>query len=112
MSKIWGKLSGPTAIELKSSIPGQSATKLEIRKQIWDFMDKNDLVNAPKPPHKRIPNFKGAAQAGQKLPGLKEFQESNVLKVNPDKPQEEVRYQALDHNKMLLVPTPRLRSGQ
>ena len=111
MSGIWGKLSEPTEIRLSPSSPGETLTKLEIRKQVWDFLAENDLVNVPKPPHKRIPNFKGAAHAGQKLPGLAEFRDANVLKVNPDKPQEEVRYQALDHNKTLLVPTPRLRSG-
>lgn len=111
MTNIWGNLSEPTHIDLQPSEPGKTITKAEIRKQVWDFLDEHDLVDIPKPPHNRIPNFKGAAHAGHRVASLTEFQEANVVKVNPDKPQEEVRYQVLDHNKTLLVPTPKLRTG-
>lgn len=42
---------------------------------------------------------------------MKEFQDAKIVKVNPDSPQREVRLEVLSHGKILLMPTPRLRSG-
>lgn len=103
---IWGTLDGPTTIDIS-----EAETKEDIRQKVWDFVEKHDLANFPRPVNNRIPNVKGAAVAGQKVPSLEEFRNASVIKVNPDKPQEEVRYQVLDHKKTLLVPTPRLRTG-
>jgi len=75
-------------------------------------MEKNDIANFPRPVYNRIPNFKGANLAGQKLAtSLEEFKSAKVVKVNPDKAQEEARYQVLDQDKTLIVPTPRLSKG-
>ncbi len=106
-NKIWGKLKEPTKLE----VAGDDETKASIRQKVWEFMEKNDIANFPRPVYNRIPNFKGANTAGQKAAELPEFKEAKVVKVNPDKPQEEVRYQALDHCKDLIVPTPRLSKG-
>ncbi|XP_038662220.1 methenyltetrahydrofolate synthase domain-containing protein isoform X2 [Scyliorhinus canicula] len=90
-------------------MPG--ASKWDIRQKVWDYMEENNLANFPRPVHHRIPNFKGAAQAAEKLPDLQAFKNARIVKVNPDKPQENVRLLALEATKTLLVPTPRLRSG-
>jgi len=74
-------------------------------------MTKNELVNFPINIHHRIPNFKGAAEAAQRLVELDEFKKAKTLKINPDKPQEPVRFLALEANKEIIVPIPRLRSG-
>ena len=58
-----------------------------------------------------LPSVAGASTAGQTLSGLPEFSAAKTIKVNPDKPQEEVRYQVLDQQKSLIVPTPRLSKG-
>ncbi|XP_076362067.1 methenyltetrahydrofolate synthase domain-containing protein lost isoform X2 [Tachypleus tridentatus] len=58
-----------------------------------------------------VKNRFGAKQAGAKVCSLEEFQKARVIKVSPDKPQEEVRFLALEAHKTLLVPTPRLRFG-
>ncbi len=42
---------------------------------------------------------------------MKEFQDAETVKVNPDSPQRQVRLEVLSHGKILLMPTPRLRSG-
>lgn len=42
---------------------------------------------------------------------MKEFQDAKTVKVNPDSPQRQVRLEVLSHGKILLMPTPRLRSG-
>ncbi|XP_022797548.1 LOW QUALITY PROTEIN: methenyltetrahydrofolate synthase domain-containing protein-like [Stylophora pistillata] len=86
-------------------------TKASIRQHIWDYIEKNNLANFPRPVHNRIPNFKGANAAGERVVAMEIFKRAKTIKVNPDKPQEWVRYQVLHEGKMLLVPTPRLKSG-
>ena len=61
--------------------------------------------------HNRIPNFKGSAEATQRLSELEEFKQAKVIKISPDKPQESVKKLALENNKEILVPNPRLKSG-
>ncbi|TSZ97528.1 Methenyltetrahydrofolate synthase domain-containing protein [Bagarius yarrelli] len=58
------------------------ATKWDIRQLVWDYIETKDLATFPRPVHHRIPNFK-------------EFSSSTVVKVNPDKPQERVRFHVL-----------------
>lgn len=105
---LWGKLKEPTRLE----IPFANCSKNDIRRHVWDFMEKHDIANFPRPVIHRIPNFKGATTAGHSLAQLPEFQQARTLKVGPDKPLEEVRFQVLAHpQKELLVPTPKLRRG-
>ncbi|XP_031839216.1 methenyltetrahydrofolate synthase domain-containing protein lost isoform X2 [Nomia melanderi] len=86
-------------------------TKHSFRQRIWDYLTKNELVNFPLNVYDRIPNFKGANEAALRLAELEEFKKARVIKINPDKPQEPVRFLALEANKEILVPIPRLRSG-
>lgn len=86
-------------------------TKHSFRQKVWDYLMKNDLVNFPLTVYDRIPNFKGAAEAAQRLADLEFFKEAKIIKINPDKPQEPVRFLALEANKEILVPIPRLRTG-
>ncbi|XP_066593082.1 methenyltetrahydrofolate synthase domain-containing protein isoform X2 [Prorops nasuta] len=86
-------------------------TKHSCRIKMWDYMMKNDLVNFPLNINRRIPNFKGAAEAALRLSKLDEFKRAKTIKINPDKPQEPVRFLALEANKEILVPIPRLSSG-
>ena len=85
--------------------------KWAIRKRIWDLMEAEDIAQAPRPVHHRIPNFKGADLASQRLATLSEFVIANVVKVNPDTPQKVVRQCVLAQGKTLLTPQPRLRTG-
>ena len=94
-----------------SAQAANTTTKAAIRQRIWDYIEKNDLANFPRPVHHRIPNFKGANAAGEKLVAMEIFKKAKTVKVNPDKPQEWVRYKTLEENKTLLVPTPRLKTG-
>ncbi|XP_071571814.1 methenyltetrahydrofolate synthase domain-containing protein [Temnothorax nylanderi] len=89
----------------------EEVTKSSFRRKVWDYMTKNELVNFPVNIYKRIPNFKGAAEAAQRLIDLDEFKKARVIKINPDKPQEPVRFLALEANKEIIVPIPRLRTG-
>lgn len=89
----------------------QEVTKYSFRQKVWDYLMKNDLVNFPLPVYDRIPNFKGAIEAAQRLAELDNFKQAKIIKINPDKPQEPVRFLALVANKEILVPIPKLRSG-
>ncbi|XP_043256970.1 methenyltetrahydrofolate synthase domain-containing protein isoform X2 [Colletes gigas] len=90
----------------------QEVTKHSFRQKIWDYLMENELVNFPLTVYNRIPNFKGAAEAAMRLAELNEFKKANIIKINPDKPQEPVRFLALESNKEILVPIPRLRSAK
>ena len=59
----------------------------------------------------RIPNVRDADAAAERLAQTPEWQAARVVKVNPDAPQRGVRFRALRQGKVLLMPTPRLRSG-
>ena len=115
MENIWGKLKEPQKLDLytgnSTDEDHTDITKASIRKKVWEFMERNDIANFPRPVYHRIPNFKGASAAGSKVTTLPEFQEAKNIKVNPDKPQEEVRFRALEAGKSLYVPTPRLTQG-
>ncbi|XP_076438003.1 uncharacterized protein LOC143277145 [Babylonia areolata] len=90
---------------------GVEVSKWSIRSKIWDHLEKNDLVNFPRPCNNRIPNFVDAAVAAEKVAELEQFKSARTIKINPDKPQENARFLTLEANKTLLVPTPRLRTG-
>ncbi|XP_069595550.1 methenyltetrahydrofolate synthase domain-containing protein isoform X3 [Ranitomeya imitator] len=74
-------------------------------------MEHSNLADFPRPVHHRIPNFKAAHQASRRLTALEVFSHTQEIKVDPDKPLEGVRLAALQANKTLLIPTPRLRTG-
>lgn len=93
--------------------PGDSTSHVKslIRDRIWNQLEKQKVTRFPRPVLNRIPNFVGAEEAGMRVVSLKEFEESRTVKVNPDAPQRQVRLETLLHRKLLLMPTPRLRSG-
>lgn len=90
---------------------GVEVSKWSIRSKIWDHLEKNDLVNFPRPCNNRIPNFVNAAVAAEKVAAMEQFKSARTIKINPDKPQENARFLTLEADKTLLVPTPRLRTG-
>ncbi|XP_067905227.1 methenyltetrahydrofolate synthase domain-containing protein isoform X5 [Heterodontus francisci] len=87
------------AIKLK---PGVS--KWDIRQKVWDYMEENNLANFPRPVHHRIPNFKGAHDACNKIKNLDCFIKMREVKVDPDKPLEGVRLATLQGVKDFSVP--------
>jgi 5-formyltetrahydrofolate cyclo-ligase len=87
------------------------AEKRKIREAVWDRLMVERQAAFPFPIEGRIPNFKGAASAANRLAELPEFQAARVVKVNPDSPQRPVRRLVLESGKTLLMPTPRLKGG-
>lgn len=84
--------------------------KSDIRTKVWRYLDKNDL-KALFPPYHKISNFKGAEVAGDLVATLDVFKNAKCIKVDPDKPLQQVRYVTLKAGKTLYVPTPRQRTG-
>lgn len=84
-------------------------SKCEIRKKVWSLLEETNIAAFPRPVFGRIPNFKGAEKAAEKLLSTPEFQRAKFIKVNPDSPQRYVRELALRQGKIVLVPTPRLK---
>eukprot|EP00434_Breviolum_minutum_P034013 symbB.v1.2.030101.t1/scaffold3351.1/size58635/3 len=97
--------------EASGSTGDRGAWKWKIRQRIWDYMEENDIAANPRPVHHRIPNFVQAELTAKQVVKLPEFQNAKWVKVNPDRPQAEVRATVLRSGKMLLVPQPRLRTG-
>ncbi|KYB25560.1 Methenyltetrahydrofolate synthase domain-containing protein-like Protein [Tribolium castaneum] len=86
-------------------------SKQSFRKKVWDYLEKNKLVNFPRPAFGRIPNFKGADKAAAQLLQLEEFKNAKSVEVNPDKPLEAARSLVIESDKTLYVPVPRLQEG-
>ena len=75
------------------------------------FYKSNSSPNNIRPVHHRIPNFLNANMAAQNLATLPEFTNAQLIKVNPDTPQRQVRHFVLENDKTLLTPQQRLRTG-
>ncbi|KAM9816839.1 methenyltetrahydrofolate synthase domain-containing protein [Neosynchiropus ocellatus] len=63
------------------------ANKWDIRQKVWDYIEERNLADFPRPVHNRIPNFKNAVQACNRLRDLQAFKSSQTVKINPDRPQ-------------------------
>ena len=85
--------------------------KQSARQAIWDRLKDERLARFPFPPHGRIPNFAGAAEAAKRLFDVPTWRDAKRIKVNPDSPQRYVRIEALKRGIEVFVPTPRLRAG-
>lgn len=86
-------------------------TKSDARAWVWDALRDQKQCAFPFPPHHRIPNFKGAADAARRLVADPIFQDARRIKVNPDAPQRYVRKAALEAGIVVYMPSPRLREG-
>lgn len=76
---------------------------------VWEKIKPYALP--PFPVEGRIPNFKGAKEAAERLTSIPEWRNASLVKSNPDSPQRWVRLAALREGKLLLMATPRLREG-
>jgi 5-formyltetrahydrofolate cyclo-ligase len=87
------------------------ADKASARQEVWDRLVAERLARFPFPPHGRIPNFAGAAEAAKRLFEVPRWRDAKRIKVNPDSPQRYVRIEALKRGITVYVPTPRLKGG-
>ena len=78
--------------------------KCALRKQIWEEMEKKNLVPYPLPLTGRIPNFYGSKDAAYKLCSTKEFRCAKTIKIHPSLNAQHLRYLALKFGKIVLTP--------
>ena len=85
--------------------------KAAARGAVWDRLAERKVAAFPFPPHGRIPNFKGSAEAARRLFTIPLFRDARRIKCNPDSAQRAVREEALRRGIVVYVPTPRLAGG-
>jgi len=88
-----------------------SSEKQRIREKIWRMLEEEGVARFPKPIYGRIPNFEGAEEAASRILRSPEYVSAEVVKVGPDSPQRYIRYRCLVDEKIMVMPTPRLREG-
>lgn len=86
-------------------------SKDEVRELVWSAMEQAGAAHTKKV-HGRIPYFRGADEAAQRVFELPVWREARVLKGNPDKPQRPLRQQALEEGKIVYMAVPRLKQEQ
>ncbi|MBW4715759.1 5-formyltetrahydrofolate cyclo-ligase [Saccharothrix obliqua] len=84
--------------------------KQAARECVWALLEHEHAV--PPGVHGRIPFFHGAQQAADRLGGLPQWRDAQVVKAVPDTAQEPVRARALREGKLLYMAVPRLAGEQ
>jgi 5-formyltetrahydrofolate cyclo-ligase len=86
-------------------------SKASARDHVWTELERLKLAAYPFPARGRIPNFRGAREAAERLLQAPLMASARRIKVNPDSPQRFVRAAALRRGIQVMVPTPRLAGG-
>jgi 5-formyltetrahydrofolate cyclo-ligase len=86
----------------------RSSAKQRVREEVWAKLEEARAALFPGA-RGRIPNFKGAAAAADRLAATAEWRNARVIKCNPDAPQRPVRLRALREGKVVYMAVPRLR---
>jgi 5-formyltetrahydrofolate cyclo-ligase len=87
---------------------GIEPDKQVIREKVWAKLVAERAALFPGA-RGRIPNFRGAAAAADRLAETREWKRARAIKCNPDAPQRPVRLRALREGKILYMAVPRLR---
>jgi 5-formyltetrahydrofolate cyclo-ligase len=99
-----------SAHALSTARPSVAAAKQALRERIWALLTDRGLGRFPFPLTDRIPNFRGAEVAAERLATLPEWTRARRLKCNPDAAQLPVRRAALGAGKHVFMAVPRLRA--
>jgi 5-formyltetrahydrofolate cyclo-ligase len=81
--------------------------KQPVREHVWGLLEREGAARFPGA-RGRIPNFRGAEPAAERLAELPEWRAAQVVKANPDAPQLPVRRRALADGKTVYMAVPRL----
>jgi len=84
--------------------------KQSVRERVWDALAEEGIARFPFPPHGRIPNVAGAADAADRL--ADRVGPVETLKANPDAPQLPYRRRALREGATVFFAQPRLRDAE
>jgi 5-formyltetrahydrofolate cyclo-ligase len=92
----------------RRSLEEAARAKQDVRVRVWTMLEREGAARFPGA-RGRIPNFRGAEAAAERLAGLPEWARVRVVKANPDSPQLPVRRQGLREGKVVYMAVPRLR---
>lgn len=84
----------------------RSPAKERLRHRIWTELQQQAAVH--RDPFGHIPHFIGAEAAANRLTQLPCWQQAQVIKCNPDSPQQPLRLRALAEGKLLYMAVPNL----
>jgi len=85
---------------------GRHLGKDDLRLEIWSLLKQQGVSTHD--PFEHIPTFVGADEAAERLASLPIWEQTEVVKCNPDRPQAPVRLRALQDGKRLYMAVPRL----
>ena len=86
-------------------------SKQAVRERVWTLLERERASRFPGA-RGRIPNFRRAEAAAERLAELPEWREARVVKTNPDSPQLPVRRRALADGKIVYMAVPRLAEAK
>jgi 5-formyltetrahydrofolate cyclo-ligase len=87
------------------------AAKAGLRERVWSGLERSAVARFPGA-RGRIPNFRGAEDAAERLRATDAWSGARTLKANPDSPQLPVRARALEDGKRVYMAVPRLAGPQ
>ncbi|HEX2030095.1 MAG TPA: 5-formyltetrahydrofolate cyclo-ligase [Actinomycetota bacterium] len=85
--------------------------KQRVRERVWGLLERRGAARFPGT-RGRIPNFRGAEAAADRLAELPEWRQARAIKANPDAPQLPARARALEDGKRVYMAVPRLREPE
>ncbi len=81
--------------------------KAKLRERVWTRLEEADVDRFPGA-RGRIPNFRGAEAAADRLRETDAWRAADTVKANPDSPQWPVRQRALEDGKRVYMAVPEL----
>ncbi len=97
-------MNGTTRRSTNSTAQGDKAA---LRDEVWAALTDAGVARFPGAVG-RIPNFKGAEEAAERLRSTEAWAKAGTMKANPDAPQWPVRQRALEDGKTVYMAVPRL----
>lgn len=85
--------------------------KQKLREEIWQALDMKNLIRTSNTCFGKIPNFKGAYKAAMMLKNTFEWENSETVFSSPDSALFDVRKNALEDGKILIMATPKIKEG-
>lgn len=88
-----------------------SKEKENLRNEIWNSLKEKGLSKRPEGDKGKIPDFRGSKAAAQRLSRTIEWSQADLIFCSPDTAQRPVRKLALEHEKDLIMATPKIEQG-
>ena len=107
-SRAWRRDTPVHSTSERARRPLNIDEKQAVRERVWTLLERERAARFPGA-RGRIPNFRGAEAAAERLAGTPEWAAARVVKANPDGPQLPVRRRALADGKLVYMAVPRLR---